>query len=130
MTNPTVWPTIRCDDTRLVIDFLVTAFGFNEHFVVANESGEGVLHAQLRWPGGGGVMLGDRASDNPNHLKLPVGPCSVYVVTDGPDALHDRAVQAGADIIRGLTDEGYGSRGFSAADPEGNVWSFGTYGGE
>ena len=69
MSNPTVWPTIRCDDARLVIDFLVTAFGFNEHFVVANESGEGVLHAQLRWPGGGGVMLGDRASDNPNHLK-------------------------------------------------------------
>ena len=27
----------------------------------------------------------------------------------------------------GLTDTDYGSRDFSARDPEGNVWSFGTY---
>ena len=120
MDNPVVWPTIRCKNSRLVIDFLVTAFGFREQFVVANEGGEGVLHAQLRWPSGGGVMLGDQILGDPFHLELPGGPSSVYVVTD----------EAGADIIRGLTDEGYGSRGFSAVDPEGNVWSFGTYTGE
>ncbi|MDG2025327.1 MAG: glyoxalase [Actinomycetota bacterium] len=130
MDNPVVWPTIRCKNSRLVIDFLVTAFGFREHFFVANEGGEGVLHAELRWPRGGGVMLGDQIPGDPSHLELPGGPSSVYVVTDEPDALYDRAVEAGADIIRGLTDEGYGSRGFSAVDPEGNVWSFGTYAGE
>ena len=26
-----------------------------------------------------------------------------------------------------LTDTDYGSRDFSVRDPEGNVWSFGTY---
>ena len=51
------------------------------------------------------------------------------MVTDQPDALHDRAVAAGATIVRGLRDEEYGSRGFSATDPEGNLWSFGTYAG-
>ena len=130
MGNPVVWPAIRCKNSRLVIDFLVTAFGFREQFVVAKEGGEGVLHAQLRWPSGGGVMLGDQILGDPFHLELPGGPSSVYVVTDEPDALYDRAVEAGAGIIRGLTDEGYGSRGFSAVDPEGNVWSFGTYTGE
>ena len=25
------------------------------------------------------------------------------------------------------TDQDYGSRDFSARDPEGNIWSFGTY---
>lgn len=129
MDTPTIWPTIRCDNTRIVIDFLITTFGFHEQLVVPTEDGEGVLHAQLRWSGGGGVMLGDRVRDNAAHLELPDGPISVYVVTDQPDELYRRAVEADAKIIRGLSDEDYGSRGFSATDPEGNVWSFGTYTG-
>jgi uncharacterized glyoxalase superfamily protein PhnB len=50
-----------------------------------------------------------------------------YVTVDDPDALHDRAVAAGAEIVMGLTDQDYGSREFAARDPHGNVWSFGTY---
>ena len=125
-----VWPTTRCKDTRALIDFLVAAFGFEEQFTVPGEGGKGIIHAQIRWPGGGGVMLGDAEGGDADHLTLPSGPISVYVATDEPDALHDRAVAAGATIVRGLRDEKYGSRGFSAADPEGNVWSFGTYAGD
>jgi uncharacterized glyoxalase superfamily protein PhnB len=36
-------------------------------------------------------------------------------------------VAAGAKIVYPLTDQDYGSREFSAKDPGGNVWSFGTY---
>jgi uncharacterized glyoxalase superfamily protein PhnB len=54
----------------------------------------------------------------------------VYVVCDNPDELFERAVGAGAELVRGLRDEDYGSRGFTVRDPEGNLWSFGTYGGE
>ena len=127
---PTVWPTVRCDNARALIDFLVAAFGFEEKFTVPGEGGEGILHAQIQWPSGGGVMLGDAWIGDADHLTLPSGPTSIYVVTDQPDALHDRALAAGATIVRGLQDENYGSRGFSATDPEGNFWSFGTYGGE
>ena len=81
--------------------------------------------------GKGSVMrLGDAEVGDAFHLALPSGPVSIYVVTDQPDALHDRAVAAGATIVTGLRDEEYGSRGFSATDPEGNLWSFGTYSGE
>ena len=128
--GPVVWPTTRCKDTRALIDFLVAAFGFEEQFTVPGEGGTGIIHAQIRWPGGGGVMLGDTEGGDADHLALPSGPISVYVVTDKPDALHDRAVAAGATIVRGLRDEEYGSRGFSATDPEGNLWSFGTYAGD
>ena len=120
-----MWPTTRCKNPRALIDFLVEAFGFEEHFTVPGECGKGIIHAQIRWPGGGGVMLGDDEVGDADRLALPSGPISVYVVTDEPDAIHDRAVAAGATIVRNLTDEEYGSRGFSAADPEGNVWSFG-----
>ena len=127
--SPLVWPSIRCGDTRALIDFLVAAFGFEEQFTVPGEDGKGIIHAQIRWPGGGGVMLGDAEGGDAFHLSLPFGPVSIYVVTDQPDALHDRAVAVGATIVRGLRDEDYGSRGFSATDPEGNLWSFGTYAG-
>ena len=129
-TAPVVWPTTRCKNTRALIDFLVAAFGFEEQFTVPTEDGNGIIHAQVRWPDGGGVMFGDTETGDAEHLALPSGPISVYVVTDEPDTIHDRAVAAGATIVRGLRDEEYGSRGFSASDPEGNVWSFGTYTGD
>jgi uncharacterized glyoxalase superfamily protein PhnB len=47
---------------------------------------------------------------------------------DIPDALHERAVAAGAETVMGLTDQEDGSREFAARDLEGNVWCFGTNG--
>ena len=44
-----------------------------------------------------------------------------------PDALYERAKRAGARIEMEPTDQDYGSRDFIARDPEGNIWSFGTY---
>ena len=130
MGIPAIWPTLRCADSRALIGFLESAFGFEASLVVPDGEGSGVIHAQLLWPLGGGVMLGDARSGDADHLALPSGPVSIYVVTDQPDALHDRAVAAGARVVRGLRDEEYGSRGFSCLDPEDNVWSFGTYSGE
>jgi uncharacterized glyoxalase superfamily protein PhnB len=51
------------------------------------------------------------------------------VVTADPDALHARAVAACAEIIEGPVDRDYGSRDVIVRDPEGNLWSFGTYPG-
>jgi uncharacterized glyoxalase superfamily protein PhnB len=51
------------------------------------------------------------------------------VVCTDLDGLCERAVGAGATVVRELRDEDYGSRGFSVRDPEGNLWSFGTYSG-
>jgi uncharacterized glyoxalase superfamily protein PhnB len=52
------------------------------------------------------------------------------VVADDVEALHDRAAKAGAEIVRPLQNTDYGSHEFAARDPEGNLWSFGTYLGE
>jgi uncharacterized glyoxalase superfamily protein PhnB len=63
-------------------------------------------------------------------LAWTPGNNAVYVVCEVPDGLFQQAVAAGAEVVRGLRDEDYGSRGFSVRDPEGNLWSFGTYTGE
>jgi uncharacterized glyoxalase superfamily protein PhnB len=38
-----------------------------------------------------------------------------------------RAKDAGARIVRELAETDYGSREYMCRDPEGYVWSFGTY---
>jgi uncharacterized glyoxalase superfamily protein PhnB len=130
---PTVWLSLRARDARSLIRFLVEAFGFEENAVYAD--GDQVAHAELLWPLGGGVMLGaagsepdgSRGEDDPWALRP--GSAGAYVVTDAPDELFERAVAAGAAVIRKPYDTDYGSREFAVRDPEGNRWSFGTYRG-
>jgi uncharacterized glyoxalase superfamily protein PhnB len=130
---PTVWPTLRARDARALIRFLVDAFGFEETAVHGDQpdgSGDVVVHAELSWPLGGGLMLGSARDEPGNPWTLTPGTAGCYVVTDDPDALHARAVAAGAEVVAELHDTDYGSRDFAVRDPEGNLWSFGTYRGE
>ena len=93
----------------------------------AEGSTEGtVAHAELRRPGGGGVMLGSVRADS-SITDLRPGTGSIYIVTDTPDTLYERARTAGVTITMEIREEDYGSRGFTARDPEGVYWSFGTY---
>ena len=55
------------------------------------------------------------------------GGKSTYVAVEDTDAVYARAKAAGATILEEPVDRDYGSRDFICADPEGNVWSFGTY---
>jgi uncharacterized glyoxalase superfamily protein PhnB len=125
---PTIWPCLAYADAPAAIRFLVDTFGFVETLVVPGEGGREIAHAELRWPEGGGVMLGSASDDNMFSQMKP-GTASIYVVTNAPDALFERATTAGAEVVRGLRDEDYGSRGFTVRDPEGTLWSFGTYRG-
>ncbi|MGQ4616442.1 VOC family protein [Nocardia sp. R7R-8] len=137
MTNPTetstrtaVWPTLTFRDARAMAAFLVEAFGFREAALYTREDDPSIVeHAELRWPLGGGVMFGSAGKDDSPFSTRPTGTDSVYLVCEEPDALFARATAAGAEVVRDLRDEDYGSRGFTVRDPEGNLWSFGTYWG-
>ena len=52
---------------------------------------------------------------------------STYVVVADVDAHAARAREAGADIYMEPRHQDYGGRGYTARDPEGNAWSFGSY---
>jgi uncharacterized glyoxalase superfamily protein PhnB len=126
---PTVWPCLNYKDARAALRFLIDAFGFEEMLVVPGDSPDFIVHAELRWPPGGGVMLGTAGKDDSPFAAMPTGANSNYCITDEPDALFARATAAGAEVVRELKDEDYGSRGFTVRDLEGNLWSFGTYRG-
>lgn len=126
MSETMIWPSFRYADAHAAIQFLIDAFGFER--VAVYESDDRVDHAELRWPLGGGVMLGSAAREDSAIAGLPPGTGSVYVVTDDVDGLFKRACAAGASVVREPLDEPYG-RGFTVRDPEGVFWSFGDYAG-
>jgi uncharacterized glyoxalase superfamily protein PhnB len=127
-----VWANLGYRDARAAIDFLVAAFGFEEVAVYEGEKAGTVGHAELRWPAGGGIMLHttERGSltDLTRQATADAGypAYSVHIATDEPDALFERAVAAGATVVREPTDSPLGTRGFVVSDPEGLYWSFGT----
>lgn len=126
--DPTVWPALRYDDAPGALRFLVDVLGFREALRVPDDAGD-IVHAELRWPEGGAVMLGSTKHCEGPHALMSAGANSAYVVTDRVDAVYARAKAAGAEIVSELEDTDYGSHTFGLRDPEGNLWTFGTYRG-
>jgi uncharacterized glyoxalase superfamily protein PhnB len=124
---PRLYPALRYKNAAKMIDWLGEAFGFS----VRARYGEGdiVHHAELIF-GSSIIMLGTVREDAYGKMVGAPGSGggkSVYVAVDDADATFARATKAGAEILEELTDRDYGSREFICRDPEGNVWSFGTY---
>ena len=125
-TGPAIVPCLSYRDAPAAIAWLKEAFGFTENMIVPGPDGT-IAHAQLAF-GSGLIMVGSQRDD---ELAMRI-PCdlggvtqSIYIVVD--DAHYARAVEAGAEIVRELQDTEYGSRDYSARDPEGHLWNFGTY---
>lgn len=126
--RPNIFPALRYRDADAALTFLKSAFGAQEKSVHRGDDGV-IHHAELRF-GAGLVMLGQYSGEgwmggeSPRPLASTV---SIYVVISDPDQHFAAARSAGAEIVREMADMDYGSREYSVRDPEGNLWSFGTY---
>jgi uncharacterized glyoxalase superfamily protein PhnB len=123
-------PALRYRDAPAAIEWLCRAFGFEKHLVVPGPDGT-IAHAQLTF-GPGMIMLGSARDDEFGRLMtVPTarGPVtqSAYIIVADADAHYARAKAADAEIVMDIKDEDYGGRGYSARDPEGHLWNFGTY---
>lgn len=125
-TDHNIWPGITSSDPRALRAWLVSV-GFVEGILVPGED-DLVQHSEMRWPEGGRVMVHSQTRDG-QEFTVPVGSGSFYVVTDHPERVVAAAQALGAELVRPMEDTDYGSTGFTVRDPEGNVWSFGTYAG-
>ena len=130
-TVSTVIPAMRYRDANAAIEWLCKAFGFERHLVVPGENGT-VAHAQLSF-GNGMIMLGSAREDEFGQWVKPpretgdIGTQSAYVIVEDADAHYARAKAAGAEIVMEVEDQDYGGRLYACRDPEGHLWSFGTY---
>jgi uncharacterized glyoxalase superfamily protein PhnB len=130
-SKSTIMPALRYRDAPAAIEWLTKVLGFARHAVYPGPNGT-IGHAELTL-NGGMIMLGSAKDDeHGNRFRSPsevgnVETSSAYVVVADADAVHARAVAAGATIIRELQNTDYGSREFAVLDPEGHSWSVGTY---
>ena len=117
-------PSFRYRDAPAAIKWLCQAFGFEEQLVVPGEN-DTIVHAQLLL-GNDMIMLGSSNSHGGNAYDKAVRPPDELGGHDA-DAHYARSQAAGAEVLMELEDAGHGGRGYSCRDPEGHVWSFGTY---
>jgi uncharacterized glyoxalase superfamily protein PhnB len=122
MADQDVFPSFRYRDAPGAIAWLVDVLGFEVRALHEADDGS-VAHAELSH-GAGMIMLGSERDD---VYGGRTGGGFTYIVASEVDDLYERARSKGAEITHEIEDADYGSRGFSVQDPEGNVWSFGTY---
>lgn len=127
----TAIPHLRYRDAPAAIEWLIKALGFEKQLVIANEDGT-IAHAQLTL--GGGMIMIASVNDTPfsKYMKQPdeIGGAetqSSYLMIEDTDGAYKQAQAAGAKILMDIKDQDYGGRGFSCADPEGHIWSVGSY---
>jgi len=127
-------PNLRYADALKGIDFLCTAFGFERKAVYLSEDDpQRVQHAQLVWADRIVMVYSVNDTEFARAAKMRTvaqagGPTiGLYLIVEDVDAHAERARRAGAEIFLEPRDQPYGGRGYSARDPEGNVWSFGSY---
>jgi uncharacterized glyoxalase superfamily protein PhnB len=126
-----VIPSFRYKDAPAAIDWLCDVLGFERHVVFPGEAGT-IMHAQLTH-GGSMIMLGSMI-DTP-YARLVVHPeetggratLGVYLVVPDADAVYERVKAKRGKIEMDIVDQEYGGRGFTCRDPEGYLWSVGTY---
>lgn len=126
----TIIPTLRYEDAHAAIEFLCQAFGFQRHAVHEGEGGT-IEHAQLTF-GDGMIMLGSHRDNDYEQLITTVAEAgkpimTPYVVVDDVAAHAERAERAGAKIVSPPEEQDYGGSLYQCLDPEGNLWSFGSY---
>ncbi|GAA4905066.1 VOC family protein [Actinomycetospora succinea] len=111
--------------------WLTGVLGFVE--VVAYAGDDGVVqHAELAWPTGGGLMMGQQRPGTDERATSSGSFAAYVVVPDAAeiDAIAARVRDAGdGEIVREPYDTDYGSHDVAVRDPEGNHWQFGTYPG-
>lgn len=125
--TPKVYPCLSYRDPAAACEFLSRAFGFEPMLMVPGDDGC-LVHAEMSF-GSDVIMLGSAKTVMRwlSPLDLPGRNATVCVFVQDVDEHFARARAAGARISRELTDTSYGAREYSAFDPEGQEWHFGTY---
>ncbi|HEY1428583.1 MAG TPA: VOC family protein [Candidatus Tumulicola sp.] len=131
-TNATqsIYPAVRYRDARAAIEWLKSVLGCTENVVYPGD-GDTIAHAQLEIAGNLFMLGSVKPGDNVRGPSIAdeIGS-TIYVAFDERetvDALFRHVTEAGGHIVRELQDTDYGSREFGVRDPEGHMWSFGTY---
>ena len=124
---PRVSPYLVVDGASAAIDFYSLIFGAVERMRMSGPDGK-VGHAELAI-GDSVVMLADEFPEMDAIGPKQVGgtPVTLSIYVEDVDATVDRAVGAGAKVLRPVQDQFYGDRSGQFEDPFGHRWSVATH---
>ena len=125
MAMPQFYPEVLYADADAGLRWLEEVLGCTRG--QDHRDGDGnVVHAELDFRGAT-IMVASAGVGREPFRGLPAGGALIYCALDEVDELYERVRAAGGEIAVEITDTEYGSRDFTAHDPEGNLWAFGTY---
>ncbi len=123
----TVTPYITVRNAAAALEFYKEAFGAVE-VMRFDMPGGGIAHAEIQI-GDSKVMLGDEnpqwGNKSPQTLGGTAGGLCVYV--EDCDAVYEKALAAGATVMKPLADQFYGDRSGTVIDPFGHAWTIATH---
>jgi uncharacterized glyoxalase superfamily protein PhnB len=131
MNGPTVTPSVAYNNPRRGIKWLTDVLGLRQKSLYETPDGQ-VAFAKLVWRTGIVFVSGRPPADNP---WSKMGIASISLVAENAEAVgkaFQRAKSAGADVVRELHVAKTpafpdGSTQFDLRDPEGNLWTVGTF---
>jgi len=112
----TVSPYLIVRDAEATLRFLETVFGATRLRVHARETGPGIAHAEARIDDSV-VMMGE--------MPEP-GEANVHIYVVDADAIFEKAIDAGAQIVQPMTRSGDGDYRGGVADGNGVTWWIST----
>jgi PhnB protein len=124
---PRVTPYLIVDGASVAIDFYTSVLGATERMRMGGPGGK-VGHAELDL-GDSVIMLADEFPDMGVRAPAAFGgtPVSMSVYVEDVDATFDRAIEAGATVVRPVDNQFYGDRLGQFDDPFGHRWSVATH---
>jgi PhnB protein len=123
----TITPYLSIKGAADAIEFYKRAFGATEVMRMAQPDGR-VGHAELQI-GDSRIMLADEFPEMDFRSPHSIGGTAVHLhmYVENVDGMVDRAVAAGAKLVRPVQDQFYGDRLGTVADPYGHVWHVSTH---
>ncbi len=133
ISTGTLIPALQYKDAPAAIEWFCAVLGFKQKLVVP-AGPQGIAHAQLTL-GSGMIMLSSFSDTEYSKLVTTVTEaggkntqtCLLYIADTEIEAHYNQAVAAGAEVLVSLRSEEYGGRYYSVKDPEGHLWSIGSY---
>ena len=124
---PQVTPYLFVDGAQAAIDFYASVFGATERMRMPGPDGK-IGHAELQL-GDSLLMVADEFPDMGGRSPRTVGgsPVIVSVYVEDVDSVFERAVQAGATVVRPVETQFYGDRAGQFEDPFGHQWSVASH---
>ncbi len=122
-----ITPYLVVKGAAQAIEYYKSVFGATELFRMPDPSGR-IGHAELVI-GDSHIMLADEFPEM--NYRAPVAdgssPVSLLLYVEDVDAIVERAVAAGAKILKPVQDQFYGDRSGFIQDPFGHLWGVATH---